>query len=138
MYLHCPCKITFQNLLFGVKVLFGIQFPNVLLHIARQMYGLILAEKIFYLILKVFGRMHSQASCSTLVLFVTHIFRMDFPLIIIWTSPISILGESGLFFHFYFNFYRNSCKQTNRVDPDETQRSVGSHLVLYCLPMSQK
>ena len=31
----------------------------------------------------------------------THICRMDFPIIIIWTSPLSILGESGVFlFHF--------------------------------------
>ena len=38
---------------------------------------------------------------------------MDFPIIVIWTSPLSILGESGAFFHFYFSFYRNSCKQTS-------------------------
>ena len=41
----------------------------------------------------------------------THICQMDFPVIIIWMSPLSILGESEVFFHFYFIFYRNSCKQ---------------------------
>ena len=30
----------------------------------------------------------------------THICQMDFPIIIIWMSPLSILGESGVFFHF--------------------------------------
>ena len=29
-----------------------------------------------------------------------HICRMDFPIIIIWASPLSILGESEVFFHF--------------------------------------
>ena len=42
----------------------------------------------------------------------THISQMDFTIIIIWTSPLSIVGESGVFFHFYFIFYRNSYKQT--------------------------
>ena len=32
----------------------------------------------------------------------------------LWTSTLSILGESGVFFHFYSIFYRNSCKQTCR------------------------
>ena len=35
----------------------------------------------------------------------THICRMDFPIIIVLTSPLSILGESGVFFHFYFIFF---------------------------------
>ena len=42
----------------------------------------------------------SQAS----VLLLTFICWMDFPIIIIWMSPLSILGESGIFFHFYFIF----------------------------------
>ena len=46
---------------------------------------------------------------------------MDFPIIIIWTSPLSTLGESGIFFHFYFISYRNSCKQTIA---DSSQRLI--------------
>ena len=30
----------------------------------------------------------------------THMCRMDFPIHIIWMSPFSILGESGVIFHF--------------------------------------
>ena len=69
-----------------------------------------------------------------LMILLTHICRMDFPIIIIWTSPLSILGESGVFFHFYFIFIEIP------VSPDEAPRSVVSHLGLhvYCLPLSQK
>ena len=42
---------------------------------------------------------------------------MDFPIIIIWTSPLSILGKSGVFFISISLFIGNS------EDPDETPRS---------------
>ena len=37
---------------------------------------------------------------------------MDFPVPIIWTSPLSFLGASGVCFHFYFIFQLKSYKQT--------------------------
>ena len=37
---------------------------------------------------------------------------VDFSNLINWTSPFPILGVSGVIFHFYFIFDRNSCKQT--------------------------
>ena len=52
-------------------------------------------------------------------------WRMDFPIIIIWMSPFSILGESGVIFHFYFIFHWNSCKQTVK------RRGVSSGAILF-------
>ena len=43
-----------------------------------------------------------KAGVSSVVL--THICQMDFPTIIIFTSPLSILGESGVFFTFISYF----------------------------------
>ena len=45
----------------------------------------------------------------------THLWLMDFPAPIIWTSRLSFLGASwggGVFFHFYLIFGRKSYKQT--------------------------
>ena len=37
---------------------------------------------------------------------------MEFPILINWTSPFSILGLLGGIFRFQSNFKRNFCKQT--------------------------
>ena len=58
---------------------------------------------------------------------------MDFPIIIIWVSPISLLGTSGVLLNFYSIF-----REANRIAPDGTPHSAASHLGLYCLPMSHK
>ena len=42
----------------------------------------------------------------------THIWRMDFPIIIIWVSPLSILGALGVNSTIYSIFRWNSSKQT--------------------------
>ena len=34
----------------------------------------------------------------------THMWRMDFPILINWMSPLPFLGASGMIFHFYFIF----------------------------------
>ena len=34
----------------------------------------------------------------------THLWPMDFPILIIWMSLLSFVGESGVIFHFYFIF----------------------------------
>ena len=58
---------------------------------------------------------------------------MDFPIIIIRASPLSFLGASGVIF-----------LEANRIAPDLTScfagtlRSAASHLVLFCLPSSNK
>ena len=51
--------------------------------------------------------------------------------------PISVLRVVGRYFHFYSNFNRTFCKQTNG-DPDKTPRSAASYLGLHCLPMSHQ
>ena len=35
----------------------------------------------------------------------THMWRMDFSILIIWMSPFSFLGASGVIFYFYFIFF---------------------------------
>ena len=40
----------------------------------------------------------------------THLCRMDFPILINWTSSFTILGLSGGIFHFYSNCNRILCK----------------------------
>ena len=60
---------------------------------------------------------------------------MNLP-IIIWPSPLSFLGASGMtefLFHFSMKFL-----QANRIAPDGTLCFAASHLGLYCLPMSHK
>ena len=57
--------------------------------------------------------------------FLTLLCRMDFPILINWTSPFPFLGLLGGIFHFYSNFKRNFCL-------------AASDLVLHCLPMSHK
>ena len=42
----------------------------------------------------------------------THISLVDYSIRIYKTSPFPILGVSGLLFHLYFYFDRNSCEQT--------------------------
>ena len=45
----------------------------------------------------------------------THIRLVDLPILINWTSPFPILGLSGVPFHSYSNFNKNSCKQTGET-----------------------
>ena len=42
----------------------------------------------------------------------THICPVDYSILINWTSPFPVLGVSGVLFHLYLIFDRNSCKQT--------------------------
>ena len=58
---------------------------------------------------------------------------MDFPIVIIWMSPLSLLGASGVIFHFSMKI-----KIANRIAPDGTPRFAASHLGLFCLPMSHQ
>ena len=62
---------------------------------------------------------------------------MDFPILIIWMSPLSLLGTSGVIFHFLFNFSM-IIKIANRIVPDVTSHFAASHLGLFSLPMSHK
>ena len=39
----------------------------------------------------------------------THICPVEFSIVIKWTSPFPVLGMSGVLFHFYSIFDRNSC-----------------------------
>ena len=34
----------------------------------------------------------------------THMWRMNFPIVIIWMSPLSFIVASAVIFHFYFIF----------------------------------
>ena len=61
---------------------------------------------------------------------------MDFPILIIWMSPFSFLGASGVIFSFLFNFSMKL--SANRITPDGASRFAASHLRLLCLPMSHK
>ena len=61
---------------------------------------------------------------------------MDFPIIIIWVSPLPFLGTSGLILIFIPYFYENPLSKRNV--PDGMLLSAVSHLGLYCLPMSHK
>ena len=54
--------------------------------------------------------------------------------IICWTSPIFILGVSGLFYCFYSIFDGNLL--ANSVDPDQMPHYVVSDLGLHYLPMT--
>ena len=59
---------------------------------------------------------------------------MDFPILIIWMSPLPFVGASGVIFvHFSMKFL-----STNRIAPDGMPRFAASHLGLFCLPMSHK
>ena len=55
-------------------------------------------------------------------------------LIIIWMSPLSFLGATGIIFHFSMKIML----QANRIAPYGTPRFAASHLGLFCLPMSHK
>ena len=60
---------------------------------------------------------------------------MDFPILIIWMSPFSILG--AFFFSFLFHFSMK-VKIANRIVPGGTSHFAASHLGLFCLPMSHR
>ena len=69
----------------------------------------------------------------------THMRRMDFPILIIWMSPFSFLGTSAVFVHFYFIFdeIRESKQDSPRWDA-AFSRFEASHMGLFCVPMSHK
>ena len=52
---------------------------------------------------------------------------MDFPILIIWMSPLSLLGATGVIFSFLFHFSMK-IKLANRKAPDG----------LFILPMSHQ
>ena len=58
---------------------------------------------------------------------------MDFPILIIWMSPLSVLGELGVIFHFLYHF-SIEIMSANRIAPDGTPHFAASHLGLFCLP----
>ena len=62
---------------------------------------------------------------------------MGFPIRINWMSPLSFLGEPGVFFSFLFHFSMNDLP-ANRITQDGTPRFAASHLGIFCLPMSHK
>ena len=64
-------------------------------------------------------------------------YRMYFPILINWESPIPILGLLGGISHVYSNFKRNISLLTVE---NLIRRRVfaASDLVLHCLPMSHK
>ena len=62
---------------------------------------------------------------------------MDFPILIIWMSPFSILGASGSIFSFLFHFSMK-VKIANRIASGGTPLFAASHLGLFCLPMSHR
>ena len=59
-----------------------------------------------------------------------HTDLVHYSILIYWAGPFSILGVSGLLFHFYFNFDRNSCEQT--------VKTLIRRRVLHCLPRAHK
>ena len=63
---------------------------------------------------------------------------MDFPIIIIWVSPLSFYGLQVRFSNFIQFFEKKKNLIVNRIAPDGTPRSAASHLGLCCLPMSHK
>ena len=58
---------------------------------------------------------------------------MDFPILIIWMSPFSFLGTSGVIFRFHFIFDGIHVGKLNCP-----RRFSASHLGLFCLSMSYK
>ena len=56
---------------------------------------------------------------------------------IIWATPLSFLGTSGVILHVDFIF-QQSPSYVNRKAPDGPLCSAASHLGLNCLPMSHK
>ena len=63
---------------------------------------------------------------------------MDFPIIIIWVSPLLFWGIKGNSkFSFSYKFLMKFLS-ANRIDPDGKPRSAASHLELYYMPMSHK
>ena len=64
---------------------------------------------------------------------------MDFPVTIIWTSRLSILGVLGGIFSFLFQIPMKII-YANRIAPNGTlqKQNAASHLGLFCLHMSHK
>ena len=62
---------------------------------------------------------------------------MDFPIIIIWVSPLSISGVLGVNLIFY-SIFSMKYLQAKRIAPDGTPQNAASHLGLCCLPLSHK
>ena len=62
---------------------------------------------------------------------------MDFPIHIIWMSPFSFLGASGVIFSFLFHFSMKFMK-ANIIALDGAPRFAASHLGLFCFPMPHK
>ena len=56
---------------------------------------------------------------------------MDFPIRIIWMSPFSILGESGVIFHFYFIFIEIPVSKQYSPRWDATFCGVSSGAILF-------
>ena len=61
---------------------------------------------------------------------------MDFPILIIWMSPLSFLGAFGAIFHFHLIFHVIHVSKQN--SPRWVTTFAASHLGLFCLQMSRK
>ena len=59
---------------------------------------------------------------------------MDFPILIVWMSPLPFLGALGVVFHFVSLFDENKVSKQN--SPRWDAEFTVSHLGLFCLPMS--
>ena len=62
---------------------------------------------------------------------------MDFPILIIWVSPFSVLAASGVIFLFLFHFSMK-IMSANIIAPDWTPRVAASHLGVLYWHMSNK
>ena len=63
---------------------------------------------------------------------------MDFPIIIIWVSPLSFLEALGVIFFIFLLHVSLKFFSANRIAPDGTPHSAASHLGLFYLPRSHK
>ena len=63
--------------------------------------------------------------------FLTHLCRVDFSTLTLWTGSFSLYGVSFYYFHVLLKYLN-----ANSVDPEQTPRSATSDLDLHCLPMS--
>ena len=60
----------------------------------------------------------------------THLCRMEFLIVMNWTSQFLILGLLCGIFHFYSNFKRNFCKQTVE---NLIRRRILPRLIWFCI-----
>ena len=67
----------------------------------------------------------------------TLICRVDYSILINWTSPFLFLRVADVLFSFS-SYFLEKFLQANSEDPDQLQLSAASDLGLHCLPRSHK